>query len=87
MKIYFSGGRRRLIPEYLMPERKPNVMVTFIEAIEMPRTAGTTIDRLKQHVMRKQGRDLSIKAHPTKTQPSFKREQKKIKQEKTGIIY
>lgn len=50
MRIYFSGGRGlTTTPEALVPERKPHIMLTFLDI----RSNGTR-DRLKVYLKRKQ---------------------------------
>ena len=87
MRIYFSGGHGRLTPEYLMPERKPHVMLTFLEVVGDSRAGGKAYDRLRHHVMRKKGKDPSLKLNNSKPRPVFRRKPKKLNQEKIGIIY
>lgn len=90
MRIYFSGGRGKLAPEYLIQNRKPHVMVTFMEVVNEANTSGTAKDRLRQHIYRHQGKDLSTKLHTDKARSLDKRPVPKVrtgKAEKAGLVY
>jgi hypothetical protein len=51
MRIYFSGGGGLVdVPEVLIPEKKPHVMLTFHNIYQRQ---SATMDRLKAYLKRK----------------------------------
>lgn len=72
-----------------MPERKPHVMLTFLEVVAQGhgKRSGSARDRLRQHVMRKKGVDPESKIHSVKPRAAAKAKVKKIKAVKVGYVY
>lgn len=73
--------------DFLMPERKPHVMLTFLEVVRASSRSGAALDRLKQHVYRKLGKDPKTKTHVAKKRNAPKRKPVRVPTKKVGIIY
>lgn len=88
MRIYFSGGTGKLSAEFLIPERKPHVMLTYIEAYEHRKWSGWAYDRLRQHVLRKRGKGKHHKVNAFRAQRAIKKDRlpNTIMKKKDGLL-
>jgi len=63
MRIYFSGGSGKTLPEGMIPDRKPHIMMTYYDIDKWllsrkksnrPAPAAGPIPRIKAHLKNKQ---------------------------------